>query len=254
MRRRLFIAGNWKMNLSITEADLLAQNLKKAAMDCHHIDIAVAPTALALSTVIQRVKHTNIHVAAQNLHPKESGAFTGEISGEMLRQAGCAYVLIGHSERRQFFGDDLNFVAEKCQAAFRAGLLPILCVGETLKEREQNQAKTIVKEQILTAIKGLSPDQVVAITIAYEPVWAIGTGVTASPEQAQEMHSFIRNVIRECYPPFVAEQIRIQYGGSVKASNAEALLSQPDIDGALVGGASLSVEGFMGIIQAMQNH
>ena len=252
MKRRLFIAGNWKMNLSVMEADSFAQQLKKAALDHTHVDIAVAPTFLALSTVIQRLQHTNIFVAAQNLHPSKSGAFTGEISGEMLKQAGCSYVLVGHSERRQLFGEKNTFIQEKCASAFRAGLLPILCVGETLAERQSNQAESIVTEQLRSALQGLDASQVAATTIAYEPVWAIGTGHTASPDQAQDMHAHIRHFIRNNYPSYVADQIRIQYGGSVKPQNASQLLSQPDIDGALVGGASLSIEDFMGIITAIQ--
>jgi len=251
MKRRLFIAGNWKMNLSINEANTLADALKKALLDETAVDIAVAPTALALSTVIQRVKHTNIHVAAQNLHPKSSGAFTGEISGEMLRSAGCDYVLIGHSERRTIFGESDEFINEKCHAAFRAGLLPILCVGETLEQRDSNQATEVVCSQIAKGLAGLSDAQVAATTIAYEPVWAIGTGRTASPEQAQDMHATIRAFIRQNHPDYVADQCRIQYGGSVKPHNAATLLSQPDIDGALVGGAALSAESFTAIITAL---
>jgi triosephosphate isomerase len=253
MSRRLFIAGNWKMNLSPSEADTLAQGLKRELIDETAVDIAVAPTALALSTVIARLKHTNIHISAQNLHPKSSGAFTGEVSGEMLRSVGCEYVLIGHSERRTIFGETDSFINEKCHAAFRSGLLPILCVGETLEERDSMQASSVVCSQIQKALDGLSADQVVAVTIAYEPIWAIGTGRTASPQQAQDMHAIIRGFIRKNYPTYVAEQLRIQYGGSVKPHNAAELLAQPDIDGALVGGAALSVANFVGIIKAAQS-
>ena len=253
MTRRLFIAGNWKMNLTPAEADTLAQALKRELIDETAVDIAVAPTFLALPAVISRLKHTNIHVSAQNLHPKSSGAFTGEISGEMLRTAGCEYVLIGHSERRTIFGESDSFINEKCHAAFRAGLLPILCVGESLAQRDGGQAEGVVCAQIMAALDGLSADQVVAITIAYEPIWAIGTGRTASPQQAQDMHAVIRAFIRENYPSYVADQLRIQYGGSVKPHNAAELLAQPDIDGALVGGAALSAESFAAIIKASQS-
>lgn len=253
MSRRLFIAGNWKMNLSPSEADTLAQALKKELIDETAIDIAVAPTFLALSTVISRLKHTNIHISAQNLHPKASGAFTGEISGEMLRAAGCEYVLIGHSERRTIFGEPDSFINEKCHAAFRSGLLPILCVGESLEQRDSGLAEVVVCAQIQAALDGLSADQVVSVTIAYEPIWAIGTGRTASPQQAQDMHAVIRAFIRQNYPSYVADQLRIQYGGSVKPHNAAELLAQPDIDGALVGGAALSAQSFAAIIKAAQN-
>jgi len=251
MARRLFIAGNWKMNLGISEADALAQALKKGLIDHTAVDIAVAPTFLALSAVSSRLKHTNIHLSAQNLHPNSSGAFTGEVSGEMLRAAGCEYVIIGHSERRTIFGESDEFINQKCHAAFRSGLLPILCVGESLEQRESNQAAEVVCSQLAKALNGLSANQVVATTIAYEPIWAIGTGKTASPDQAQDMHATIRQFIRENYPSYVADQIRIQYGGSVKPNNAAALLSQPDIDGALVGGAALSADNFIAIVTAL---
>ena len=253
MSRRLFIAGNWKMNLSPSEADTLSQALKKELIDETAVDIAVAPTCLAIPTVASRLKHTNIHISAQNLHPKTSGAFTGEISGEMLRSAGCEYVLIGHSERRTIFDESDSFINEKCHAAFRSGLLPILCVGESLNQRDAGQAENVVCSQIQKALQGLSADQVVSITIAYEPIWAIGTGRTASPQQAQDMHAVIRAFIRQNYPSYVADQLRIQYGGSVKPHNAAELLAQPDIDGALVGGASLSAQSFVAIIKASQN-
>ena len=253
MSRRLFIAGNWKMNLSPSEADILAQALKKELIDETAVDIAVAPTCLAIPAVASRLKHTNIHISAQNLHPKASGAFTGEISGEMLRSVGCEYVLVGHSERRTIFGESDSFINEKCHAAFRSSLLPILCVGESLDQRDAGQAEKVVCTQIQAALQGLTADQVVSITIAYEPIWAIGTGRTASPQQAQDMHAVIREFIRQNYPSYVADQLRIQYGGSVKPHNAAELLAQADIDGALVGGASLSVESFVAIIKASQN-
>ncbi len=250
--RRLFIAGNWKMNLTVTEAVALATSIAKVTADIRHVDIALAPNMLCLDSVVTTLKDSGIHVASQNHHPKTSGAYTGEVSPSMLKNVGCAYALVGHSERRSYFGDTLSFVADKVEAAFDAGLLPILCIGETLEERESGNAEAIVKEQLTSAIARLSADQVASITLAYEPVWAIGTGKTASPEQAQAMHAFIRTVLRENYPAFVADSVRIQYGGSVKPHNAQALLSQPDIDGALVGGASLTAEAFLGILTAVQ--
>ena len=248
--RRLFIAGNWKMNKTLSEADRFAGELKRSLVDVSAVDIAVAPTVLALPTVCQRLKHTNIDVSAQNMHHQTSGAFTGEVSGEMLREVGASSVILGHSERRHKFQESDAFIQEKVQAAFRCGLLPILCVGETLPQRQAGQAAAITLAQVEAGLKGLTADQVAAVTIAYEPVWAIGTGQTASPEQAQEMHAIIRGWLKESYPDFVSKQLRIQYGGSVKPHNALSLLSQPDIDGALIGGASLKIESFAAIIES----
>ena len=249
--RRPFIAGNWKMNLGVEAAEILATNLANACKDIRDVDIAVAPTEVCLTTVIQSLSESGIHVASQNHYPAVKGAYTGEVSPVMLREAGCAYALVGHSERRTLFGETDAQVQQKVLAAFEAGLLPILCIGETLDEREAGTAESVVETQLLTAIQSLSADQVAAITIAYEPVWAIGTGKTASPSEAQAMHAFIRGLLRKQYPSFVAEDIRIQYGGSVKPHNAQELLSQPDIDGALVGGASLTVDSFVGILTAV---
>jgi len=251
MMRRPFIAGNWKMNLGIAESKALTEALALATKDIRSVDIAVAPTELCLSTVVSSLKDTGIHVASQNHHPMTKGAYTGEVSPTMLREAGVAYALVGHSERRTLFGETNFDVKQKVVAAFEAGLLPILCLGETLQERESGSAEQVVQEQLLSALETLDPSQVAAITIAYEPVWAIGTGKTASPQEAQQMHAFIRSLLRDRYPSFVAEDVRIQYGGSVKPHNAKELLSQPDIDGALVGGASLSVESFVGILTAI---
>ena len=248
--RKPFIAGNWKMNLNIQQADSLAMALKSSLIDNTNVDIAVAPTYLTIPAVVSRLKQTNISVAAQNLHTAQSGAFTGELSSEMLRSAGCSYVLVGHSERRQYFGETDESVNQRTHAAFRGGLLPIVCIGEHLAQRQAGVAEQVVGNQLRTALNGLTADQVAAVTIAYEPVWAIGTGVTASPEQAQEIHRFLRSCLEHDYPAYVAKQVRIQYGGSVKPNNAAALLSQPDIDGALVGGASLKAESFAAIINA----
>ena len=250
MSRRLFIAGNWKMNLSPIEASTLATSLSMATKSLRHADIAVAPTSLALTSVVGALKDSGIHVASQNHHLEPSGAFTGEVSAEMLKTTGCAYALVGHSERRQIFGETDELINQKVHAAFRAGLLPILCIGETLTQREDGSAESVVSEQVLKGIDGLTAAQVAATTLAYEPVWAIGTGKTATPEEAQSMHAFIRSVLAEKFPSFVAEEVRIQYGGSVKPHNAAELLTQPDIDGALVGGASLKVDSFVGILQA----
>jgi triosephosphate isomerase len=250
MARRTFIAGNWKMNLGPQAAGDLAAGLKSALMDETGVDVLVAPTAVAIPSVVDRLRHTGLMVAAQDIHPADFGAFTSQMSGSMFKEAGCSHVLVGHSERRSLFGDTDELINAKVHAAFKAGLLPILCVGETLSQREAGDAETVVAAQLAQGLEGLAPDQVVSTTIAYEPVWAIGTGVTASPEQAQEMHASIRAWLASSFPSFVSNQTRIQYGGSVKPNNAAELLSQPDIDGPLVGGAALSVESFVAIVRA----
>ncbi len=247
--RRKFIVGNWKMHKAPAEADALADALKRAlAGSDASVDVGVAPPSVSLPAVAARLKHTGILVAAQNVHAEAQGAFTGEVSGEMLRQVGVTYCLVGHSERRQLFGDTDAAVAKKLAACFRSGLLPILCVGETLAERDAGQETAVVTRQLEAALVGVQADQVPSVTIAYEPVWAIGTGRTASPGQAQDMHAAIRSWLESKYPAFVGKTTRLQYGGSVKASNAADLLRMPDIDGALVGGASLNAEEFLGIV------
>jgi triosephosphate isomerase len=250
MPRRPFIAGNWKMNMGPVDADRLAVALKPLLVNQTAVDVAVAPPYLSIPAVVSRLKHSGVHVAGQDAHPEPSGAFTACVSAEMLRQAGCTYCLAGHSERRQIFGEGDALINAKVHAIFRAGLLPILCIGETLDQRRAGQLETVVGAQLAGGLAGLQPDQVASVTLAYEPVWAIGTGVTASPEQAQEAHAFIRGWLRERYPAYVADQLRIQYGGSVKPDNAAELLSQPDIDGCLVGGASLKADSFAAIVAA----
>lgn len=250
MPRRKFIAGNWKMNLGPQAADRLAMDLKAALANQERVDVAVAPTSVCIPAVSARLKHTGIRVAGQNLHAQPAGAFTGEISAEMLREAGATYVLVGHSERRALFSEDNATVGLKLVAAFRGGLLPILCVGETLEQRRAGAVEAVLEQQLGAALATVAADQAAAVTIAYEPVWAIGTGQNASPDQAQEAHAFVRAWLRSHFPAFVAEQVRIQYGGSVNGSNAATLLAQPDVDGALVGGASLKVEEFLRIIDA----
>jgi triosephosphate isomerase len=250
MARRPFIAGNWKMNHGPHAAASLARELRAGLVDQAAVDVAVLPPAISIAAVVERLRHTVVEVGAQDLHPAPHGAFTGAIAGEMLREAGCTRVVVGHSERRQLFGEDDALVRQKVEAALRAGLLPILCCGETLAERESGAAQRVVERQLDAALRGLPPDQAVSITIAYEPVWAIGTGRTASPDQAQELHAHIRGWLRAHFPRFVADDLRIQYGGSVKASNAASLFAMPDIDGALVGGASLTAAEFLGIVSA----
>lgn len=249
MARRPFIAGNWKMNKGPVEADELARALKAGLAENTAVDVAVAPPFVSLPAVTARLKHTGIHVAAQNLHAAVNGAFTGEVSGEMIRQLGCAYAIVGHSERRTIYGEDDATVNAKARAAFRAGLLPILCIGETLEQRDAGQVEAVIESQLEGGLAGFEADHVAAITLAYEPVWAIGTGRTATPAQAQDVHAFIRSWLGR-YPEYVGRQVRIQYGGSVKPANASELLAQPDIDGALVGGAALKADSFCQIIAA----
>jgi len=251
MGRRLLIAGNWKMNKGPGEADTLARDLKTELSDCTHVDLAVAPTFLTIPEVAARLKHTGIQLGAQDLHTEVSGAYTSAIAGEMLRAAGCTFVLCGHSERRSVFGDSDDLVNAKVKAALRAGLQPYLCIGETLEERDSGQVQGVIERQLSVGLAGLEADQVASLVLAYEPVWAIGTGRTATPETAQEVHAFIRNWLADTYPGYVAAQTRILYGGSVKPGNAAELLGQPDIDGALVGGASLKAESFKGIAKAV---
>lgn len=250
MARRPLIAGNWKMHLGPADADTFATELKRRFAGAEGVDLVVAPPAISIPAVASRLKHTGIDVAGQDLHPEPSGAYTGWVSGEMLKQAGAAYAIVGHSERRELAHEDDALIARKVKAAFRAGLIPIFCVGERLAERDAGRAEEVVLRQLGAGLQGLAPDLAVAVVIAYEPVWAIGTGRTATPEQAQAMHAVIRAFLAEAFPAWVAGQARILYGGSVKAGNARSLLDQPDIDGALVGGASLSADDFSAIVDA----
>ena len=250
MARRLFIAGNWKLNKGPGEADELARALRTELVDITGVELAVGPTFLAIPEVVSRLQHTDIAVAAQNLHWERAGAFTGEISGPMLKTAGCTWVIIGHSERRQYFGETDRTVNRRIRAALDAGLKPILCVGETLSQRDAGSAEAVVHGQLEGGLAGLAEHEVDDLVVAYEPVWAIGTGRTASPEQAQAMHKSIRGWLAQRFGAGLAEAIRIQYGGSVNPANAKLLLSRPDIDGALVGGAALDAKKFRAIAAA----
>lgn len=249
MRRRI-IAGNWKMNKTAKEAVELVKSLRDVASSTETCEVLVCPPATSLYPVIDALKESNIAVGAQNMYFAEKGAYTGEISPEMLVDIGCKYVIIGHSERRQIFGETDEMLQKKIVAAFDAGLIPILCVGEELAVREANDEVAFVSKQIQADLVGISSKQVASMVIAYEPIWAIGTGRTATAEQAEAMCKAIRNKIVEMFDEETAEAIRIQYGGSVKGSNAKEILEQPNIDGALVGGAALSVDGFLPIIKA----
>ncbi len=247
--RKLFIAGNWKMNKNISEAIELANGLKRNLYDVNDIDIAICPTLVPLTEVSEIVAETNIGLGAQNVYWEESGAFTGEISSTMLKDAGCKYVVIGHSERRQYFSETNETVNKKIKAVQAAGLVPIVCVGEVLQEREDGRTFDVIKTQIDKSLAGIKVDDASRFVVAYEPVWAIGTGKTATPDQAQEVHKFIRGLLSKLLGNEVADNVRIQYGGSVKPENAKELMSQEDIDGALVGGASLKVDSFTDIIK-----
>ncbi|MBT3222191.1 MAG: triose-phosphate isomerase [Proteobacteria bacterium] len=250
MSRRIFVAGNWKLNLGPADAAALARALRSSLANRGSVDVAVFPTALSVASVVPVLRGTGIAVGVQEINSTPSGAFTGENSPLMAREAGCTHALIGHSERRQLFGETDDAVNTKVHAAIAAGLLPIMCIGETLDERKQGLVETVVYRQLSLGLADLQPDQVATITLAYEPVWAIGTGVTATPEQAQEVHASIREWLKANYPSFVANNVRIQYGGSVKPKNAKEILSCPDIDGCLVGGASLKADSFTGIVEA----
>jgi triosephosphate isomerase (TIM) len=246
------IAGNWKMYKTGTEAVALVNSLKAAVDNVRGVQIVVCPPFTALAEVAKLVAGTNVDVGAQNVHWEKEGAFTGEIAAPMLRELKVRYAIVGHSERRQYFGETSETVNKRAKAALANGLQPILCVGETLAQREANQTSQVVRDQLTAGLAGLSRDDMLQTVIAYEPVWAIGTGKTATPAQAQEVHALIRGLLGRLYEAAVAAAVRIQYGGSVKAANARELLGQPDIDGALVGGASLDAKGFAEIVQAGQ--
>jgi triosephosphate isomerase len=247
--RRPLIAGNWKMHLDLRGAIQLATGLKRELVDLASADLAVYPPFPFLAEVCDALQDSNIEVGAQNVHSEPQGAFTGEVSAAMLVSVGCRSVIIGHSERRDHFGEKDAFLNAKLQAALRAGLKAILCVGEHLDERKAGRAEAVVRGQVETCLAGFTPDEMEKITIAYEPVWAIGTGVTATPEQANEMHSMIRLLLGKLFGAQVADATRVLYGGSVKASNAKALMAESEIDGALVGGASLKVDEFVQIVK-----
>lgn len=249
--RKTIIAGNWKMYKTIVEGIELTNGLKRELfqIDGERIDIVVCPPFTALSEVAEVVADSNIRLGAQDMYWQEEGAFTGEVSAPMLKDAGCTYVIIGHSERRQYFHETNDTVNKKIQAALKHGLTPILCVGETLKEREDNRTFAVLEDHLLNGLKGISGEDIQKMVIAYEPVWAIGTGKTATPAQAQEAQKYIRDLLSRMYNRETAEGIRIQYGGSVKPDNIAELMRQPDIDGALVGGASLTIDSFSVIVR-----
>jgi triosephosphate isomerase len=248
--RRPFVAGNWKMNLDRTRAASLARAVRARAATLDGVDVALFPPFVYLADVAAALSGSRVRAGAQDLHPEPKGAFTGEVSGPMIRDVGGALVLVGHSERRHGLGESDAFVAKKLRAALEHGLEPILCVGEKLDEREAGRTKDVLARQIGSALAEVSPADLDRVTIAYEPVWAIGTGRNATPEQASEAHRWIRGLVRERFGADAAARIRIQYGGSVTAENAASLLRAPDVDGSLVGGASLDSEAFGAILDA----
>ena len=245
--RKPLIAGNWKMNKTASEAMDFANNLKSALRDVQDVEVVICPAFVALSEVSKILEGSNAKLGAQNMYMQENGAYTGEISPLMLKDAGCQYVIIGHSERREYFKEDNKLINAKIKLALKYQLRPILCVGETLSEYQNNQTIDIVKTEIREGLAGIDEEQMSQVAIAYEPIWAIGTGKTATPADANKVHKIIRHIISEMFDVKTGEKTRIQYGGSVKPDNIGALMEKSDIDGALVGGASLSVESFIRI-------
>jgi triosephosphate isomerase len=249
--RKKVIAGNWKMNNDIPTTINFINELKiKLAPENITADVIICPPFTSLISASNLLRDSFIKVGAQNMYYADSGAFTGEISASMLKSAGCGFVIIGHSERRTIFKETDDLINKKIKKALVSGLSPIFCIGETLQEREEGVTETIVKKQIVEGLKEIKIEDLNKIIIAYEPVWAIGTGRNATPQQAQEVHFFIRNLISELYSNEVAQNLIIQYGGSVKSDNAKDILSQPDVDGALVGGACLKADSFIDIIKS----
>lgn len=247
--RKPLIAGNWKLHKTLAEAEDLASSLAREMTDVVDVDIVIAPVYTAISRVAAAIQGSPIKLAAQNCYPEETGAFTGEVSPLLLKDAGCDYVIVGHSERRQLMGETDHFINQKLIKVLEAGLKPILCIGETLQERESDQMLEVLTQQIKGGLANLSATHMEQVVIAYEPVWAIGTGKTASNEQAQEAHSFIRGMLQGLFTQEIALNTRILYGGSVKPNNIDGLMAQGDIDGALVGGASLKAEDFIRLVR-----
>jgi triosephosphate isomerase len=252
MSRRKIVAGNWKMNLDRARATELAAAVAARATEAGATELVLCPPAVYIETVgaTLAAEKSPVALGGQNMHDKPSGAFTGEVAAAMLLDLGCRYVILGHSERRTLFGETDAIVNAKTKAALAAGLIPITCVGETLEEREAGRTSDVVATQVRGSLAGLSPADLEKTVVAYEPVWAIGTGKVATPQQAQEVHALIRGLLGGLASPAVADKVRIQYGGSVKPDNAADLAVQPDIDGALVGGASLKADDFLGIAKA----
>jgi triosephosphate isomerase len=249
MARKKFIAGNWKMNTTLDEARALARGIVDAAGKVTDVDIAVCPPYVSLQAVGEIIKGSSVKLGAQDVHWEAKGAFTGKVSCAMLKSAGVTYVIVGHSEQRTYFNETDDTVNKKAKAVLAAGLLPIICVGETLAERRAGRLSEVVERQVTGAFAGIAKPEARICTVAYEPVWAIGTGEVATPAQANEAHQFIRKVLASLYDNAVADAMRIQYGGSMKPDNAKALLALSDVDGGLIGGAALKAQDFLGIIR-----
>jgi len=247
--RRPMIAGNWKMYKDVNEAVELANGIKRAVFDTENVDIVVCPPFTDLGEVGEMLTETNMGLGAQNCYWEAEGAYTGEIAPGMLKSVGCKYVIIGHSERRKYFGETEATIKKKIKAAIDNGLIPIFCVGETLEERESDKTMEVVKVQVTDGLKGFDESYLETLVIAYEPVWAIGTGKTATPQQAQEVHAMIRDLLKGLYSENFSQAIRLLYGGSAKPDNIEELMKEEDIDGGLIGGASLKVESFVDMIK-----
>jgi len=247
--RKPIIAGNWKMNKTSPEAVILANALKRDLFDINNVEIIICPPFTSLNDAKDVIMDTNISLGAQNMFWEDEGAFTGEVSPLMLKSTGCKYVIIGHSERRAYFGETNETVNKKLKSALKHGLFPIMCVGEKLEEREAGSTFDVVRDHVENGLSEVGGNEIRNVVLAYEPVWAIGTGKNATPEEAEEVHKFIRELLAKKYGKDVSESLRIQYGGSVKPSNVESLMGQKDIDGALVGGASLKTESFSEIVK-----
>lgn len=251
--RKPIIAGNWKLNNLIAEAESLVDGLKSIVAGVTDVEVVVCPTYTALAAVRARIEGSNIAMGAQDVYHETKGAFTGEISPEMLLDAGCSFAIVGHSERRQYFGETSSAVNKKLRAGLDAGLRMIMCCGETIDQRKANEMETVVSSQVAEGLEGFTADDMANVVMAYEPIWAIGTGLTATPEQANEVHELIRGLLEKQFGAECAERVIIQYGGSVKPSNVEELMAQPHVDGALVGGASLTAEDFGAIVKGAAN-
>lgn len=253
MSRKYFIAGNWKMNKTAAEAVALIDGIKAKQGSQSKVDVAVCPTFTALDAASKALAGSTIKLGAQNVYTKASGAYTGEISADMLKEFGCAYVILGHSERREYFKECNCFINEKVKVVLANGMKPILCVGEKLEDREAGKTIDVVYEQTIKGLADISKEDAKNVVIAYEPVWAIGTGKTATPDMAQEVHAEIRKILTNLFGSEVAEGMQILYGGSMKPENAKDLLAQKDIDGGLIGGAALKPDSFVALIEAAQN-
>ncbi len=248
--RKPIVAGNWKMNKTVAEAQALVADIKRDLAECSGVDVVVCPPFTALAAVSEAITGSQLDLGAQNMHWEGSGAYTGEIAPPMLRELFCHYVILGHSERREYAGETDAIVNKKLKAALAANLRPIVCVGEQLADRDAGRTEAVVEQQLRGSLANCSAREWTDVVVAYEPVWAIGTGRTATPDQAQEVHAFIRSVIRDLADDSIAQTVRIQYGGSMKPANAAELISQPDIDGGLIGGAALDAASFVAIVQA----